>query len=189
MLLFDEATHTYSEDGIIIPSVTQILKAEGFIDTSFIDPWYAERGQAVHRATELYDESILDESTVDPRIQGYLEAWKKYRQDTGFIPSLIEKKMVHPVLKYAGTIDRNSLDIKSGSPAPWHILQASAYEDLLLANTDTPSRGWIDVYLQEDGNYKIKPFSVIDLYNARKIFQAALAVYNWKRNNKIGEKP
>jgi len=190
MLTFEESTHTYTLDGQEIPSVTQVLKAEGFINTDFIDPWYAERGTAVHKATELFDLGTLDESSLDPRIVGYLEAWKKYRRDTGYTPDpdMIERRMYHPTLKYAGTIDRPGLDIKSGSPEPWHVIQAAGYEDLMLANTDDVSRGWSMIYLKEDGTYKVKPYSAIELYQARRIFHAALACYNYKRNNKIKEK-
>lgn len=189
MFAFDEATHTYTLDGETLPSVTQILRAEGFINHAFTDPWYAERGKAVHKATELYDLGTLDESTIDPCINGYIDAWKKYLNDTRYSPelSLIEKPFYHPVRKYAGTIDRKGKDIKSGAPEAWHVLQASAYEDLLLVNTDYVSRGWEMIYLQEDGNYKVKTFSAVDLYHARQIFNAALSCHIWKKNNRIGE--
>lgn len=187
MLTFNEEKHEYALDGEVLPSVTQILKAEGFIHHDFTDPRYAERGKAVHKATELFDLGTLDESTVDTRIQGYVQAWIKYRLDTNYMPdpSMIERRMYHPTLKYAGTIDRPGLDLKSGNPEPWHILQAAAYEDLMLANTDIVSRGWNMIYLQDDGKYKIKPYSAIDLYQARRIFHAALSCHQWRKQYKL----
>ena len=56
---FDPDTHQYWVGGEKVLSVTQILKTCGLID----DTWYTEkgrqRGQAVHLATQLYDEDYI----------------------------------------------------------------------------------------------------------------------------------
>ena len=58
MLTFDEATHTYTLDGIQLPSVTEVTRFCAY-DYKSDRPWLAEaaarRGTAVHEACALID--------------------------------------------------------------------------------------------------------------------------------------
>ena len=60
---FDPIEHIYRFDGQRVPSVTQIL--EPLIDYSGVPngvlQYAADRGTAVHLATEFYDDGDLDE--------------------------------------------------------------------------------------------------------------------------------
>ncbi len=177
--------HVYSdtETGRVYPGVTQVIKAAGLMGYQNSAPFYMERGSVIHEATALFDEDSLDWNTVDPRILPYVEAWQFYRiRECENAPyDFIEKSFVHPIYQYAGTLDRPGLDIKSGSPCAWHILQAAAYAHLSGAECSQ----WKTVYLQDDGRYKVTIYKVSDLYAAFKVFLAALAIYNWKKENKI----
>ena len=74
-LEFDEDKHLFTVNGEIIPSVTQILKREGFCPgLDFIDPWYLKRGSYVHKATELFDKGTLNEDSLSHEIMPYLES-------------------------------------------------------------------------------------------------------------------
>lgn len=104
---FDEENHWFKIDGKFLPSVTQILRKEGFCpDLSFIDPWYLQRGSYVHKVTELWDMGTLDEEALSDDLKPYLESYIKAYDECGFKIIDIEKKLYHPTWKYAGIIDR-----------------------------------------------------------------------------------
>jgi hypothetical protein len=106
-LEFDPDKHIFTFNGQILPSVTSILRKEGLTpDYSMLDPFYALRGQYVHRAAELYDRGTLDESTIDDEIAPYLVQYSKASKEFPFDIEGIEKKMRHPIYGYAGIIDR-----------------------------------------------------------------------------------
>jgi len=105
-LTFEEETHTFTANGKVVPSVTTVLKKAGMTpDYSFVDPWYAQRGTYIHRATELWENGVLDEDTVDPLIAGYVDAYKACRRDFPVMVMAQEVRLWHPVHLYAGIID------------------------------------------------------------------------------------
>ena len=74
MLAFDEPSHTYTYDGTVVPSVTQVLTILN--DFSKV-PWQVlqaaqERGRLVHKAGEYLLRGELDWSSIDSEIQSYL---------------------------------------------------------------------------------------------------------------------
>ena len=140
----------------------------------------------VHIATALYDLGILDESTVDPRIMGYLTSWKRFREDKPpYKPEHIEVKMVDTLYRYAGTIDRLPLlDIKCGVYKKADIAQLGAYFGLCQANKIDrdlymgPDARQV-VYLDEQGGDPIvDAYTVSQVQAARDSFLCAL---NWHR--------
>lgn len=102
----DPETHTYYVDGEPEIGVTSVLHANGLID----DRWYTEygrwRGSAVHKATHYFDDGDIDRRTLDPAIKPFVADWKKFRDDTGFTPTLIEVPLYDPLHRYCGTPDR-----------------------------------------------------------------------------------
>ena len=56
---FDEAAHVYTVAGVERPSVTQILKDAGLIDTTWYTDEARQRGRAVHLAAQFLDEDDL----------------------------------------------------------------------------------------------------------------------------------
>lgn len=134
-LTFSPDNHEYTLDGIVIPSVTQVLKESGLIDTTWYTDGGADRGTKVHQVLHYYDEGDLDLESVDDAIRGYHVAYAKFCCDSGFIPELIEHRVCHQTYRYAGTLDRTGtmngnkvvLDIKTGQVQPWAALQLAAY--------------------------------------------------------------
>lgn len=170
VLTFDAETHTYRVGEEVIPSVTQILKDVGLIDTSFFKPEHAERGTVVHAATQFFDETGMDDDTVPDDLLGYLEAWKKFREETGFTPSHIEQSL-YSKQGYAGTVDRIGkthkinpilLDIKTGPPQPWHRLQLAAYALMSKHELNIPVWQSWGVHLTRDGKYSVETYKSID---------------------------
>ncbi len=164
-LTFEPVEHVYRANGVIVPSVTQILE---ILDECWRVPPDALRraadlGTAVHLACELDDRDDLDEDTLDPIVAPYLAAWRRFRLETGFAPEMVEQRVFHPSYQYAGTLDRvgtvagkrSVLDIKSGESWPSHGPQTAAYQQALLAAGEkTVSR--CAVYLRADGTYRLQ---------------------------------
>ena len=69
MINFAEDTHKYwiEVEGaeMVVPSVSTIISHILELDYSGIDPFYADRGTAVHKAIELLIEDNLDEESLD----------------------------------------------------------------------------------------------------------------------------
>ena len=90
--------HLYQQDGVTIPSVTQVLALSGIADVSGIPLYRLERaaavGTAVHAACHFLDEDDLDLESVHPEIVGYVLAYQLFKTDTGFLPRAIEQRGV-----------------------------------------------------------------------------------------------
>lgn len=115
LIQLDEA-HVYRVNDVVTPGFSEIVKGVGLID----DRWFTEtsrwRGSVVHAITQLEDENDLDEESVDPSFSGWLEAYRRFKRETGFIPEAIEQPVFNPFLKYCGTLDRSG-KLASGRPA------------------------------------------------------------------------
>ena len=176
---FDPETHQYRVDGEKVLSVTQVLNVCGLID----DTWYTEeggqRGQAIHLATQLYDEDDLDWESVSPEISSYLDAYRKFRQEVSFEPDLIEHPLYSPTYRYAGTPDRTGImngenvifEIKSGQKAKWHQLQTAGYALLIDHNVER-----YVVYLSGNGSYRLDQHRNSSDMN---VFLSALTIAYW----------
>ncbi len=159
----EEEGHIYRVNGQRIISTTQALN---LVDDRHKDPWYLLRGRLIHLATQYYDNGELDEDSVDLQIKGYFAGYLKFLSDTGFKPTLIEEKLFHSVYIYAGKIDRigplNGLevliDLKSGQKARVDELQGAAYWALCRVNK-IPVKKCFDLYLRDDGTYKLEPIN------------------------------
>jgi hypothetical protein len=189
-LTFDEPTHVYRLDGVVVPSVTTIIEAAGLVDlhgnAEQLD--YARAlGSASHLATELDDLGALDESSVAEPVWPRLKAWRKFRRETGFEPEHIEERLAHPLLRYAGTIDRIGtmrkhrmlLDIKNFAKRRTTGLQLAAYAE--LAHAAGLVRRDIKRYachLYDDGRYELVPYTGTRDFPA---FMAALTLFHWKK--------
>jgi ATP-dependent exoDNAse (exonuclease V) beta subunit len=182
---FNAEEHQYTVDGILFPSVTQVLKIANEFDK--IDKQTlskaAKFGTAVHKMTELYDLGVLNMETVAVVLLPYLDGWKKFLSDTNFKPLEIECRIASK-LGYAGTFDRlgyldNKLtlvDIKTGSTLQRSTaLQLAAYK-----------HAYEEIYkkkIQQRIAIQLKPCSyVLKLYSNPTDFLTFinfLTVYKW----------
>lgn len=189
LLQFDAATHTYRCGGKVVPSVTQVLEAEGISDFSMVPADVLAvaqaRGNAVHLATQYLDEDRLDWSTVDESIAGYLAGWEKFKAECS-VDILEVERRVYSSLGYAGTLDRGIrlngvralLDIKTGNPTRAAAIQTAAYHFAHPDKEAIPLRA--AVQLNADGTYKLHPYSADSMHDLN-IFIAALTLYDYKR--------
>lgn len=187
-----DANHRYTIDGVCVPSVTQVIKAAGYMgNTAHYTDESRDRGTYVHAVTAAWDTgNLVMEQVYALGLEytlPYLEAWKKFRAETGFEPTEIELIVGHPTLMYAGTLDRSHrgcltktiCDIKTGSPAPWHAIQTAAYAGCL-------SGIWqrCGVYLAGTGAYKLEWHEGFDDWDA---FVAALSAWKWKAKHGLND--
>ena len=157
MFTFDPNAHQYFLDGVEIPGVTTILKTAGLCRdySGFTDATL--RGLHVHTACEWLDLDDLDWNSVYPQWLGYVKSYARFKDDTGFVPQLIEAQRYHPAFRFGGTLDRIGLysqqrvqlDLKTGLEENWHPFQTAGYD--FLEKSDR--RGAL--YLKEDGTYRL----------------------------------
>lgn len=188
VLEFDVEDHAYSVRGERLPGVTSILSTQFPIDVPPDRLEFARNlGKAIHRATELYDLDTLDVSSLDSRVVPYLEAWIAFRKQTDCRIYHVEKQVWHPVLRYAGTIDRiialagdtGVLDLKRPRLGPRVGLQLAAYQK---AGEDTlgiklPKRWGLQLCPEKTPPYRLHEYKD---RNDWDIFVACLSIQRWK---------
>jgi hypothetical protein len=186
VLEFDAERHLYTLDGKPLPSVTQVLGH--FLPTFHHDELAAKFGRAVHRACELNDLDDLDESSLDPMVGAYLEQYRRFRRDMRFDvdTNAIERRLWHPLLRVAGTLDRCGVlrrtsswrvlvDLKTGAPSIAAGPQTAAYESMLTYHDIPPVEKRYSLHLESDRYNLIPHQSDSD----KTVFMSALTVYRW----------
>jgi hypothetical protein len=179
---FDPIAHIYALDGVQIPSLTGILKAEGYIDTTFYTEDGAENGSRRHYIFHLDDIDDLLEDSIDESDIPYLEAWRQFKRDVGFQLIESETPTFQPVYGYGCTPDKRAMvngklsivEVKTGKLMPWTAIQAAGQA---LCFTEYHER--IGVAVSATG-YKIHPFR--DRHD-KDVWLACLTGYKWKQNN------
>lgn len=191
---FREATHEYFVGGKPMPSVSEILRP--LVDFSRVPPdaleFARERGTAVHKATELHDLGTLDEDSVDEHVRPYLNAWKKFLEETGFIPRLIEHRVYHGGYGYCGTIDRLGVMTRlAGSPGavidiktpvqlgPVVGIQLAAYKEALRGTSNISGLRYA-VQLRSDAQYRLIQYADPQDFG---VFVALLTIKKWREQN------
>lgn len=181
MLQFDTANHVYLFAGERMPSVTEVLYAEGLIDKTWYNDGARTRGDYVAKATAMYDRGVLNIAALDDRLRPYVNAWATCRLAMGWDKfRVIETPFYLPALRICGTPDRvweqTVIDIKAGQPEDWHGLQLVPYGD---AHNCTAR---VNVYLSADGKYRVVRRTD---RGDRAAWMAAANLFNWKRNHGI----
>lgn len=191
-ITFNESAHEYKIDGAHTPSVTQILSSVGMYKGLENVPKNVlkiagERGHIIHECIELHLKNELDESSIDPELSGYFNAYLSARKE---YPQIFEKlhtyeKMVYSKkYKYCGRLDacgdRLIVDWKTTAQTdPVHGLQLSAYwmaehPDYLHDKPETLAC----LYLHKDGDFVFVKYEYQPL-----AWMACLAVHKWQMRN------
>lgn len=172
-LHFDEATHTYTLGGRVLRSVTQVIKDAGLgPDFSMVPEDALERkrriGIACHQACALWNERDLDESSVDPLCVGYVNAYKRFLVESGFVPTGWEQRLTDAELGFAGTPDVWGpllharyivIDLKNVATLDLRsiALQNAAYGRLLTVNDSVSAKApRYALQLKPDGTYRLR---------------------------------
>ena len=166
---FDPDTHTYTIDGVEVPSVTTVCRFLAY-DQKSDKPWLArvaaDRGTRVHEACAMIDYG--EEPEEDFETAGYLKAYRRFLKDYRPDWEGIEYIAGSAVLGIAGTIDRFGtlydgrtciLDIKTGSQlhdAPLRA-QLTGYQRLLSGGVHLQYPYYLyALQLSKDGTYQLR---------------------------------
>ena len=186
---FDAEKHEYSVGGVKIPSVSEILAPLSAERYDGLNPWMlkaaAERGKAVHEATELMDYGF--EPETDPEIEPYLLAYQTFLCEHEVEWEMIEKIVYYKRLPqdenplYCGTVDRFGtvdgrpavVDLKTYSSLSTNSMlnascQTALYNDAIQ---DMQPGGWgwdctigrYILHLKKDGSYRLVDLNKFDL--------------------------
>lgn len=142
-LQFDPATHTYRLHGVVVPSVTEILKPVSpdfsMVKADVLEA-AADRGRAVHRMIELLESDDLDMQGLHPDLLPYLDQYMRFKSTTGFQWEASEVMNGSERYRFAGTLDmlgsiggkRVLVDIKTSAAIPKSAgPQTAAYAELI----------------------------------------------------------
>ncbi len=177
---FTAATHEYKQDGISVPSVTQILVAAGYIDSQWMTEESRERGTAVHDLCQRYAMgSRYDNAGRELESLEYVNAFAAWMTVTKAYAIATEQIISRSINghRYAGRYDllcdirgkRLLTDIKTGVKAKWHHIQIAAYA--LAAKPDRCSI----LYLRPDGTYKEDHVTAQELLEGIEKFKEAVS--------------
>lgn len=167
-LTLDPVTHEYAVDAKPVLGVSKILAAAGLTDMTWVTEEGLKRGSYVHQALEYYVQGDLNEADLDPKLVGYVAAYKAFERESGFkvqkVGSVwqVEIRKAHPIYGYAGTMDYLGhigtrylvLDVKSGGPDDWHGFQLAGYAMLNDFPAGNPRPDRANLYVRPDGTYR-----------------------------------
>ena len=167
-------------------TVTEAIRLAGLAPGfEFVTPHGLARGSAVHAAINLDETGRLDESSVHAEVAPRLESWRLWRRAAGLVYERGEVEVQGPGYvghpDVIGTIngERWLLDVKGGSPAPWHAIQTALY----AAAIGTPRMKRGAVYVQSDG----KIARLVEHHDRTDfaVGAAVVAVATWKKNHGV----
>lgn len=189
MISFDEKKHEYRVGGIVTPSVSQILQANGLFSNFRKNETKLTEGTAIHKTLELHNLKRLDYRTLDKRLMKCVELWDKFQNEIGIVKVIESEKRVNSGVLYAGTIDKVCqmndgktliLDYKSGNPQPWAALQTAGYSFAYDPNHFREHlRCCLKIHWDMDRPI-YKPYKDANDYN---VFFGMATTYHWKKNN------
>ena len=127
-VLLDTDTHTYTVEGEVWRSVTQVIRANLGDPYGYVKPHVLEagrnRGKRLHAMRHYLDEDDLDWSSVAEQDKPWIESYTMWKEATGFKPDkkLNERIVLLRDLRVAGTLDMGGIlfgrpsliDTKSG---------------------------------------------------------------------------
>ena len=182
-------SHVYLKDGKHIRSVTQILLDLGFVDTTWFTEQGRNRGSAVHIAVK-HHASHASCMQLSDEVKPYVNAYRKFEIEMDWVPLIIEEPMAND--SFSGTPDqigmmngfRSILDVKTGAIdrvtglqlAGYVILDEQCVQSVMLS---VPVKRFA-LQLTKEGKYKLTEYRD---RGDRYIFQSAVAIWHWKRNN------
>ena len=203
-ILFDAEAHSYRVGGKEYDSVTQVIRLAGIGDDfSMVSKEVMEsaqiRGRLVHMACQFFDDGELDPQSVAEPIQGYVDAYMRFRHEIKIIPLAVEQKMVSEEMGLAGTPDlicflngrRSVVDRKTSQYMSKSMgLQTAGYK--ILWNDLRPGAPVYDRYglkLSNDGSYKLIRHEDGDdepaFMAALKVARAKRAMMRWEEKYAI----
>lgn len=184
MIEFIEETHTYLVDGVIIPSVSEILEPLSKEHYKDIDKDIlqnaCDRGSCIHLATENID--LEKEYIIDDKWKDYVLQYKKFKALKKPVIKEIELALTNN--EYCGRIDRiykidglNWLvDIKTSSEINTKLVQVQegGYKLLLDYNKINIDKCGV-LHLTKTG------FKLVEIVPREDVFEALYKIWKYKK--------
>ena len=192
---FDADRHEYRIDGARVPSVTEIIKPvqRELGGSEEVRDYKRQIGKALDSAIMILERGEeIDEDSLDPALVPFLQAWLKFKRETGFRVLINQQIVYSRKLRFAGTPDM--MGTRSEGPTPdelvdtkcvWAIDPATAIQTAGYAIAAQESLGLQikrrgGLQLLRDGSYRFHPYrDEMDLH----VFRACLSIAAWRRNN------
>lgn len=177
MLTFDEEGHKYFWNGEPVPGVSEVLKTVGLSkDYTNVDPFYRDRGIAVHLAISYYLDGELDLNSLDPLIEPFFEGFLGYWEKNKERVVSKEKMGYSEAYGYAGTWDLEAEDTLidwkcSKSHDRVAELQGEAYKTIL----GPPFKKFKVVQLPGDGTFRVFEYG-----HKVNYWPSVMNIYKWK---------
>ena len=187
-LTFDEFSHTYRLNELIIPSVTTVMKllSDDFYRT--VDPDVleraAKRGTAIHNAVENFAKFGIED--IPPAYAGYFQAFREWWELRRPEVLATECRVYHKILRYAGTADLlcviggrvTLVDYKSSAQVNSKLcaVQLEGY-DRAFESHGVKIEDRLILHLSRDGKYAEAPFQRST--KCWSVFSALMTVRNY----------
>jgi len=197
MNAFNAETHTYSINGVTVPSVTQVLN--DLIPGFQAGEWYLQRGTAIHACAAMIARGVAFEH--DPQISGQVAACRRFFAEVKPFVMHVERSLFCSRAGFAGTFDMVAnvcgkimvVDWKASisNALPYQLggysllLDENAGNSLKESGVAYSVRYGCGVQLNDDGTYKMT--RVYDLRGYKNGFLALLSAYNIRRACKVNE--
>ena len=170
-LKFDSGQHIYSFDGVVIPSVTQVLPEMQFYCTPERLEETRQEGEESHSMIKMFFDAGSQETFGDPMLED-LKKWLDENRSVVGEVVLYEKSLFSGKNRFAGSPDcifqKAVVDFKrSRGDAKRHALQLAGYHLLSQENKIAPkTKNWLIVYRTKTG------FRCMNVYDeeAEKVF-------------------
>jgi hypothetical protein len=200
---FDQATHIYKRsDGIVVPSVTQVIKDQQLANYDFVKEIYRDRGSAAHKAIHYAIENDLNWSTVSPAIHGYVHAALNCLIKLDAEVIAVEGVVFSENYQVAGTYDAKvrirkrrtiaQLEWKTcTTPVPAHALQTAGYMEIdaemlrKLGRTDEVMNERYVVRLAADGSFKMDEFPALSHRRHAATFFGAVGAWHFRNEHHL----
>lgn len=193
-LEFEDKTHTYTLNGLVIPSVSQVIaplsnaKYSGISERTLARA--ADKGTSVHNSIENWIKfGIVD---IPPEHTGYFDAFMKWWNSCNPEPVGSEVRICHQLMRYGGTADfigyiegeLTLVDYKSTYAISDMTcgVQLEGYFQALKSMGVFVQRKKI-LHLKKDGGYDLREYPVNDV-NRWRVFGALKTVYDYIESSK-----
>lgn len=194
-LEFDEVHHIYTLDGLIIPSVSNILEPLSAVKYERVDSRTLERaatrGTSVHNGIENWIKFGIED--VPEEHEGYFEAFLKWWNANNPTVIASELRMYHKFLRYGGTCDLLCLiedklaliDFKTTYAVSDMTcsVQLEGYGQALATHGVKVDRKLI-LHLKKDGTYNDKQEYPAQDPTCWRVFGALKCLYDFKESYK-----
>lgn len=145
------------------------------------------RGLYVHKARHLYDKGTLDETKLSRGLWGYMAAWKRFKEETGWITEESEYEIKCEKYQYIGHPDMRGHFTKLKRKYNNRDAIGDAKATVIIQPTVGPQTSAYDkgegrlrfcVQLKPDGTYRLQ---MLEDKSDFQVFLSYLNIYRWEK--------